>query len=592
VYEKEMNKEEWDINVAKELWGLNHSIRGSIITVDEEGYLVISLGEQKIRVKNLLEEHGFDVAYIRVLPLIERTMRTVYEAFTELAKVHDFKGGLQPVFPMKVNPIEVVVDAIWRYGEKYKWGFNTGSLGELELLSKYLEKGNRILIYDGVVSDSIMKILIRFKEKGWRVIIDVESEHDLDILSKYPEFEIGLRIKPLFRPGGKWAHSAGLEGKFGLTVNALVKLKEEYKWIEERSRLLHVHPGSQIYKWSDIEAFINEAYNIFTQLQTHGFASIEIVDLGGGLAYPYLDTRDGTIESPDYGLIEYFNHILKVFSRLEKHPTLVYEGGRYIVSAHRILVAKVVDVRPYSTEQARSLGSVQVEDFLSNVRSIDDLKKLVNEYKKYVHKSKQVHQYTLEERELAEDVISKVRDELLAKIYELVRNKPSQIESVINDPLLYKLVTSPSKRYILNFSIFADIPDSVLVNQYFQAVPAQRLNEKPDVLAVLGDLTCDSMGEINEYISHVRTPLEASSWFTKMDLRLMLIPGRRLKLGGVPLHLPIKGENYYIAILDTGAYQDPLAMKHNLIYGAPEIILDEKNGEVEVKIIEKNGKYL
>lgn len=233
-----------------------------------------------------------------------------------------------------------------------------------------------------------------------------------------------------------------------------------------------------------------------------------------------------------------------------------------------------------------------MEDFLSNVRSIDDLKKLVNEYKKYIHKSKQVHQYTLEERELAEDVISKVRDELLAKIYELVRNKPSQIESVINDPLLYKLVTSPSKRYILNFSIFADIPDSVLVNQYFQVVPAQRLNEKPDVLAVLGDLTCDSMGEINEYISHVKTPLEASDWFTKMDLRLMLIPGRRLKLGGVPLHLPIKGENYYIAILDTGAYQDPLAMKHNLIYGAPEIILDEKNGEVEVKIIEKNGKYL
>ncbi|WP_042667483.1 decarboxylase [Desulfurococcus amylolyticus] len=587
-----MNREEWDINVAKELWGLNHSIRGSIITVDEEGYLVISLGEQKIRVKNLLEKHGFDVAYIRVLPLIERAIRTVYEAFTELAKVHGFKGSLQPVFPMKVNPIEVVIDAIWRYGEKYKWGFNTGSLGELELLSKYLEKGSRILIYDGVVSDSVIKILVRFKENGWRVIIDVESEHDLDILSKYPEFEIGLRIKPLFRPGGKWAHSAGLEGKFGLTVNTLMKLREEYKWIEERGRLLHIHPGSQIYKWSDMEAFINEVYNIFTQLQSHGFPSIEIVDLGGGLAYPYLDTRDGTIESPDYGLIEYFNHILKVFSRLEKHPTLVYEGGRYIVSAHRILVAKVVDIRPYSTEQAQSLRSAQVEDFLSNVRSIDDLKKLVNEYKKYIHKSKQVHQYTLEERELAEDVVSKVRDELLAKIYELVRNKPSQIESVINDPLLYKLVTSPSKRYILNFSIFADIPDSVLVNQYFQAVPAQRLNEKPDVLAVLGDLTCDSMGEINEYISHVKTPLEASDWFTKMDLRLMLIPGRRLKLGGVPLHLPIKGENYYIAILDTGAYQDPLAMKHNLIYGAPEIILDEKDGEVEVKIIEKNGKYL
>jgi len=586
-----MSSEEWSIDVAKRLWGLEHGIRGDVITVDNEGYLTISLGEHSIRIRDLMTVNKLDIAYVRVLPLIDKAMKLVYEAFRELAKIHGFKGLLQPVFPMKVNPIEIVVEAIWRYGEKYGWGFNTGSIGELELLSKYVEKGRRILIYDGVISENVVKTLMRFRENGWRVIVDVESEHDLDILSRYPELEVGIRIKPLFKPGGKWAHSAGLEGKFGLTVNTLMKLREEYKWIEERARLLHIHPGSQIYKWSDMEAFLNEVYNMYIQLRSHGFTSIEMLDPGGGLAYPYLDTRDGTIESPDYSVIEYFNHILKTLSKLDEHPTLVYEGGRYIVAAHRLVVAKVVDVRPYSAEQLHSPASHNTPELLENIRSISDVKKVLREYRRVIQRGMQAQQYTLEEREVVEDLASKLREEILVKLYELVRKEPSAIEEVINDPFLYKLITSPSKRYILNFSIFADIPDAVLVNQYFQIVPVQRLSEKPDVLAVIGDLTCDSMGEINEYISHVNMPVRIEDWFTRMDLRLMLAPNRRLRLGGVPLHLPEKNEDYYVAFLDTGAYQDPLAMKHNLIYGAPEVIIDERDGSIEVRILEKNGKY-
>jgi len=587
-----MSSEEWSIDVAKRLWGLEHSIRGDVITVDNEGYLTISLGERSIRIRDLMTVNKLDIAYVRVLPLIDKAMKFIYEAFRELAKIHGFKGPLQPVFPMKVNPFEIVVDAVWRYGEKYGWGFNTGSIGELELLSKYVEKGRRILIYDGVVSENVVKTLMRFRENGWRVIVDVESEHDLDILSRHPELEVGIRIKPLFKPGGKWAHSAGLEGKFGLTVNTLMKLREEYKWIEERARLLHIHPGSQIYKWSDMEAFLNEVYNMYIQLQSHGFTSIEILDPGGGLAYPYLDTRDGTIESPDYSVIEYFNHILKTLSKLDKHPTLVYEGGRYIVAAHRLVVAKVVDVRPYSAEQLHSPVGYNTPELLENIISVSDVKRVLREYRRVVQRGRQAQQYTLEEREVVEDLASKLREEILVKLYELVRMEPSAIEEVINDPFLYKLITSPSKRYILNFSIFADIPDAVLVNQYFQIVPVQRLNEKPDVLAVVGDLTCDSMGEISEYISHVNMPVRTEDWFTRMDLRLMLAPNRRLRLGGVPLHLPEKNEDYYVAFLDTGAYQDPLAMKHNLIYGAPEVIIDERDGSIEVRILEKNGKYM
>lgn len=585
-----MYNDDWGLDTARELWGLNHEIRGEVITVDSDGYLIINLNGYSIRVKDLVEERGFDVAYIRILPLIEKAMEKVYETFKELSKVYGFKGVLQPVYPMKVNPIDLVVEAIWRYGEKYKWGFNTGSLGEVKTLLKYAGESSRVLIYDGVLSSQVIDILLKFRDKKWKVIVDVEGEHDLNIVSGYPELEIGLRVKPLTKPGGKWAHSAGLEGKFGFSVSTLAKLRDEYKWIEERATLLHMHPGSQIYKWSDMEAFLNEVYDIYKKLRSSGFNNLKIVDPGGGLAYPYIDTGRGTPESPNYTLRDYLGHIVKVFSELEDHPVIVYEGGRYIVASHRIVVSKVVDIRPYTSDQYHA-SSNQLDEKLAHIESISDLKKLIRDIRTHVRRGFSEPR-KLEERELLEELVTRLHDDIASKLREIVEKKPALVEEILNDPVIYRFATSPSKRYILNFSVFADIPDTVIVNQYFQVVPLQRLDERPDVLATLGDLTCDSMGEIGEYISDVKTPIKAGQWFTRVDSRLIMVPGRRLKLGGVPLHLPVKDENYYIAFLDTGAYQDPLAMKHNLIYGAPEIVIDTTSKGVEVKIIEKKGDYL
>lgn len=88
-------------------------------------------------------------------------------------------------------------------------GVLTRSLGELKLLQRYLNKGSRLLIYDGVVSDNVLKLLMDFGKAGWHVIVDVESEHDLQVLSKYADIHVGIRVKPFYKPGGKWSHSAG-----------------------------------------------------------------------------------------------------------------------------------------------------------------------------------------------------------------------------------------------------------------------------------------------------------------------------------------------------------------------------------------------
>lgn len=586
-----MRQGEWSIELSRKLYGLEHSIRGDVIDVDEDGYLVIKLAGEAIRVNDLMEKYKLDIAYIRVLPLIKRAMELIYEAFHTLAQLHGFRGQFLPVFPMKVNPTPVVIDAIWRYGEKYGWGFNTGSLGELTLLAKYAREGKRTLIFDGVVSENVLKILKELKSNGWRVIIDVEGEHDLELLKEHEEFEIGLRVKPTVRSSSKWAHSAGYNGKFGLTINTLINLKEEYKWITERAVLLHMHAGSQIYSLADISSLFKEIRETYVGLRKAGFSNLRIIDPGGGLAYPYVDVKNNSPEMPEYTVLDYFNELFKSVKDLGEPLDIVFEGGRYLVSAHRIVVSKVVDVRPYSTQPLHG-GTAEKEPCIEAAKSIGELVSCMKAMKRKIIKARSGNGDFLEKQEIIEDMITDIREDAISKVAEILEGDPQQVEELFRHPGLLKMATSPSKRFILNMSIFADIPDAVLVDQYFQPVPTNRLNERPHVLATIADLTCDSMGELKEFISFVNGDVQPDKWFTLVDQRLVMIPNRKLRLQGVPLHLPNKGESYYVAFLDTGAYQDPLTMKHNLIYGAPEIIIDIEGEKPVIKLIEKESYYL
>lgn len=584
-----MSREHGFEEKAKLLYGLEHHIRGDTIILDEEGYLAIKIGNRIIRVVDLMNNYKLEVAYIRIMPLIERSMRIVHEAFEKISKAVGFKGYLKPLYPMKVNPTPIVVEAIFKYGAALNWGFNAGSLGEVKLLKSMTGRyGPRTLIYDGVITDHVAEELVELYKSGWYVVADVESEHDAEILEKYPEIRIGLRIKPIVKMHGKWSGSVGLGSKFGMTTNAVSKLLSDYKWLVERAELLHMHPGSQVYKLEDLKRFFEEIKHVFRELRSLGLERLKIVDPGGGMAYPYLDTRDGTEESPDYTIMDYFRELLSTFANAEYHPDVVFEGGRFIVAGHRLVVSKVVDVRPYSAvEGPTSIG----ERALDVVDSVEDAERLISEVKQMISKLRKSSTLDNSKRELYEDLVKLVREDLVYRLSELIESGALDPGELVKHAGILKILVSPSKRYILNMSIFADIPDAVLVDQYFQVVPAQRLNEPPDVLATLSDLTCDSMGEITVFISHGEG-YHGKYLFTRLDRRLVMAPGVKLKLRGAPLHLPNKGENYYVVFLDTGAYQDTLAMRHNMIYGAPEIILDfDDSGEIVVKLLMHENLY-
>ena len=96
-----------------------------------------------------------------------------------------------------------------------------------------------------------------------------------------------------------------------------------------------------------------------------------------------------------------------------------------------------------------------------------------------------------------------------------------------------------SDTYFCNFSLFQSMPDSWAIKQLFPIMPIHRLDEQPTRHAVLGDITCDSDGKVDQFID-------------RRDVKRTL-----------PLHT-FDGGDYYLGVFLVGAYQEILGDLHNL----------------------------
>jgi arginine decarboxylase len=135
----------------------------------------------------------------------------------------------------------------------------------------------------------------------------------------------------------------------------------------------------------------------------------------------------------------------------------------------------------------------------------------------------------LEQRSLAERLYWAI----CGKLQRIVQ----QLEDVPED--LQGLDEVLSHTYFCNFSLFQSIPDSWAIKQLFPIMPIHRLDERPTCHAVLGDITCDSDGKIDQFID-------------RRDVKKTL-----------PLHA-LDGTPYYLGVFLVGAYQEILGDMHNL----------------------------
>jgi arginine decarboxylase len=113
--------------------------------------------------------------------------------------------------------------------------------------------------------------------------------------------------------------------------------------------------------------------------------------------------------------------------------------------------------------------------------------------------------------------------------------------------------------YFCNFSVFQSLPDSWAIDQLFPIMPIHRLNEQPTRTGVLADITCDSDGKIDRFVSHreIKRTLE--------------------------LHELLPGEEYYLAAFLVGAYQETLGDLHNL-FGDTHV--------VHIRLLEEGGWWI
>ncbi len=330
-------------------------------------------------------------------------------------------------------------------------------------------------------------------------------------------------------------------------------------------KLLHFHLGSQMPNIRHIKGALNEAARVYVELVQRG-AGLEYLDVGGGLAVDYDGSQTNFESSANYTLQEYANdvvyHIQSVCDDAGiKHPTIVSESGRAIVAYHSALIFNVLGVSGLGEADVPTEPPKDVEQPVLDLYDVYNNLTVRNVAEGY-HDAQQALDVAmglfnggylpLDQRSLCEN--------LYWAICRKIQRLTKQLEFVPED--LQTLDAALSDTYFCNFSLFQSMPDSWAIKQLFPIMPIHRLAQQPTQNAVIGDITCDSDGKIDQFID-------------RRDVKRTL-----------PLH-SFNGEPYYLGAFMLGAYQEILGDMHNLFgdTNAVHVSLDDRGGVVLETVI-------
>jgi arginine decarboxylase len=494
---------------------------------------------------------------VRFSDILRHRLGRLYQAFAQAIAENDYKNGYVAVFPIKVNQQRLVVEEVYRYGKEFGFGLEAGSKPELLAVMALTEDApNRMIVCNGFKDDSYIEAVILATKLGRTIIPVIENFEELKLVLKHAEKyqvrpRIGVRVKLASEGAGRWRDSAGEKSKFGLFVSEILELVETLRRHEmlDCLELVHCHPGSQLQDIRRVKDAINELAHVYAELKLMG-AGVKYIDVGGGLGVDYDGSGTNFESSMNYTMNEYASDVVyRIASvcnaRGIDHPMIVSESGRATAAHHSVLVFNALGSS--ALDQFRVAGRIEddykgedelpqpVLDLFEAHRSVSE-RRLVECYHDALQAREQVLQMfnlgllSLEFRGLAERLYwatcSKVRD-----YCRKLENVPEELEGL-------ELILSDT--YFCNFSVFQSLPDSWAIDQLFPIMPIHRLGEKPTRNAVLADITCDSDGKIDRFVS-------------QRDVKRTL-----------ELHELRPDEEYYLAAFLVGAYQETLGDLHNL----------------------------
>ncbi len=507
---------------------------------------------------------------IRFADILKHRLGEMHQAFESSIREHGYQGNYCCVYPIKVNQQRQVVEEVFHFGRAYNFGLEAGSKPEL-LAVLAIADNETPIICNGFKDDEYIEMVMLAKKIGRRIIPVVEKFTELDLIIKHAEQVgvkpvIGLRVKLASRGSGRWKSSGGYRSKFGLTVSEALKAVEllKQRGMEDSLQLLHFHLGSQITNIRQIKAAVIEGARIYVDLKKLG-TGLQYLDVGGGLGIDYDGSQTDFESSVNYTLEEYARdviyHVQNICDESEvPHPTIISESGRAVAAYHSVLVFNVLGVSGFGEEELPTSLPEDSEqpliDLFETYRSLTK-KNLLETY----HDAQQaldsalnlfsLGYLTLEQRSTAENLYWAICRKILRFAGEL-DFFPEELEGL--DGML-------SDTYFCNFSLFQSMPDSWAVKQLFPIMPIHRLNESPSRHAVLGDISCDSDGKVDQFID-------------RRDVKKTL-----------PLHT-LNNNTYILGAFLLGAYQEILGDLHNLFgdTNAVHVSLDE-SGEVVLETV-------
>src|ERR1700676_3932423 len=485
---------------------------------------------------------------IRFGEILKHRLGELHGAFQNAIAEHGYKNTYCCVFPIKVNQQRQVVEEVFEYGRPYKLGLEAGSKPEL-LAVLAIADNDTPIIGNGFKDDEYIEMVMLAKKIGRQIIPVVEKYTELDLILKHSAHVgvrpvIGLRIKLASRGSGRWKSSGGYRSKFGLTVTEALRVLEQLKSLgmEDCLQLMHFHLGSQITNIRQIKGAVIEAARAYVEMKRSG-AGLNYLDVGGGLGIDYDGSQTDFESSVNYTLQEYANdivyHIQSVCDEAEvPHPTIVSESGRAVVAYHSVLVFNVLGVTGFGEEETLPEFSDDVEQPLLDLK--DTLRRLSSKnLLESFHDAQQALDSALNLFSLG--YLPRQQRSWAERLYWVICRRIQKMAKDLDDfpEELEGLDSLLSDTYFCNFSLFQSMPDSWAVKQLFPIMPIHRLNEEPSHHGILGDISCDSDGKVDQFID-------------RRDVKKTL-----------PLHT-FNGEPYILATFLVGAYQEILGDLHNL----------------------------
>ena len=546
----------WRIEDSAELyningWGLKY------FSINDKGHVAVTPreGSASVDLKELMDELQVrDVTspvLLRFPDILDNRIEKISKCFQQAADEYGYTAKNFIIYPIKVNQMRQEVEEIVSHGKKFNIGLEAGSKPELHAVLAINTDENSLIICNGYKDENYVELALLAQKMGRRIFLVVEKLNELRLIADISKRlkirpNIGIRIKLASSGSGKWEESGGDGSKFGLNSSELLEALDflEKAKMTDCLKLIHFHIGSQITKIRRIKNALKEASQFYVQLQNMGF-HVEFVDIGGGLGVDYDGTRSSSSESSmNYSIQEYVNDsVSALVDACAKNnlpqPNIITESGRSLTAHHSVLVFEVLETTSLPIwDEKEELGENPHE-------LVDELYKIWDN----MNQPRLLESWhdALQIREEALDLFGLGLLDLRtrAQIEQLFWSVAREVNEIASDMKhapeeLRKISKLLPDKYFCNFSLFQSLPDSWSIDQLFPIMPISRLDERPDRTATIQDITCDSDGKINNFISS----------------------------HGANSHLAVHALNnkepYYIGVFLVGAYQEILGDMHNL----------------------------